>query len=240
MSPEQAAGEDVDCAQRSLVARRRRARDADGPAAVRGTNASRSCTPCCTTTPAPIRSLRPDVHRELEEIVARTMVRDRNARTITAADVRDLAASCHARLSSGVAPAARRSSTSQRVLDSVAVVLRSSSLAAQSRGGHSGTRRCAGRASRRCPRSFDLAGTDKFDDAFRLAQEARQYIPNDPLLAEQIRAVARTATIDSEPSGADVFLPSVRTPRRGRGGRSAGRPSRTPASRAASSTGRRN
>ena len=55
------------------------------------------------------------------------------------------------------------------------------------------------------PEIIRLAGTDKFDEAFRLAEEARQYIPNDTLLAEQIRAVARTATIDSEPSGADVF-----------------------------------
>ena len=39
---------------------------------------------------------------ELEEIVSRTLVRDRDRRTITAADVRDLASTGHARLSSGI------------------------------------------------------------------------------------------------------------------------------------------
>ena len=42
------------------------------------------------------------------------MVRDRERRTITAADVRDLAAACHARLSSGQA-GVERSRTSRRM-----------------------------------------------------------------------------------------------------------------------------
>ena len=44
---------------------------------------------------------------KLEDIVNRTMVRNRDRRTITAADVRDLASACHAQLSSGALPAGR-------------------------------------------------------------------------------------------------------------------------------------
>lgn len=55
------------------------------------------------------------------------------------------------------------------------------------------------------PEIIRLAGTDQYDEAFRLAAEARRHIPQDPLLAEQMRTVARIATIDSEPSGAEVF-----------------------------------
>ena len=65
-----------------------------------GTNALAIIQAVLTATPAPIRTLRPDVAPELEDIVSRTLVRDRERRTITASGVRDLAAACHARLSS--------------------------------------------------------------------------------------------------------------------------------------------
>ena len=54
-----------------------------------------------TTTPPSVKTLRPDVPPELEAIAARTLVRECERRTVTAAAVRDLAAACHARLSSG-------------------------------------------------------------------------------------------------------------------------------------------
>ena len=55
------------------------------------------------------------------------------------------------------------------------------------------------------PEIIRLAGADKFDAAYTLAQQAQLYIPDDPLLAEQIRGIVRRAAIDSDPAGADVF-----------------------------------
>jgi formylglycine-generating enzyme required for sulfatase activity/dienelactone hydrolase len=204
MSPEQAAGEDVDWRSDiwslGVVAREM----LTGRPVFGGTNVLAVMHAVMTTTPEPIRAMRPDVTGELEEIIARTMARDRNARSITGGDVRDLAASCHARLSSGAAPAARWSVTQGRIWISVAVmtvVVLGGAVAwlAQRNAKVRWAREQA------LPEIIRLAGTDKFDDAFRLAQEARRYIPDDPLLIEQIRAVARPATIDSEPSGAEVF-----------------------------------
>ena len=204
MSPEQAAGEDVDWRSDlwslGVVTREM----LTGRPVFEGTNVLAVMHAVMTTTPGPIRAARPDVTSELEEIIARTMVRDRSARTITAGEVRDVAASCHARLSSGAAPAARRPAIARRVWIAaavIAVVVLGGAVAWWTQ------RNAKVRWAREqaLPEIIRLAGTDQFDEAFRLAEEARRYIPDDTLLAEQIRAVARTATIDSEPSGAEVF-----------------------------------
>src|SRR4051812_6948760 len=145
-----------------------------------------------TTTPGPVRGARPDVASELEEITVRTMARDRVTRTITAAEVRDLAASCHARLSSGVAPTRRLSARSHRVWIAVAVfaaVVLSGAIARWAQW----NAKVRWAREQALPEIIRLAGTDQYDGAFRLAVEARRYIPNDRLLAEQVRAVARTA-----------------------------------------------
>ena len=204
MSPEQAAGEDVDWRSDlwslGVVAHEM----LTGQPLFGGANVLAVMHAVMTTPPAPIRAVRPDAPSELEEIIARTMVRDRKARTITAADVRDLSASCHARLSSGALPAVRSSATSRRIWISALVI---ALVALAGAGAWSAKKSSNVRWAREqaLPEIIRLAGADSFDEAFRLAEKARQYIPDDPLLAEQIRTVARQATVDSEPSGAAVF-----------------------------------
>jgi len=55
------------------------------------------------------------------------------------------------------------------------------------------------------PEIVKLADADKFDDAYRLVQKVQPLIPDDPLLAEQMRAISRRAIIESDPPGAEVF-----------------------------------
>ena len=55
------------------------------------------------------------------------------------------------------------------------------------------------------PEIVKLAGADKFDDAYRLAQQAEPYLAGDPLFAEQLRAILRRAIIESDPPGGEVF-----------------------------------
>ena len=157
-----------------------------------------------TSALPPIRTLRPDTAVELEEIIGRTMERDRKARTITAAEVQGLAASCHTRLSSGTTAAVTRPAPSRRVWIAAAViaVIGAGGLAAWSMQKSAKVRWAREQA---LPEIVALAGADRFDEAFDLAGQARQYIPEDPMLAEQLRAVTRNATIESEPSGAEVF-----------------------------------
>ncbi len=204
MSPEQAAGGMVDTRSdlwslgvvtHEMLAGRR---------TFDGSNALAIINAVLTTTPAPVRALRPDVTRQLEDIVNRTMVRNRDQRTITAADVRDLASACHAQLSSGAQPRVEPSRGTRRVqlaAAAVALAVVASGIAwwAQRNSKVRWARQEA------LPEIIKLAEADRFDEAYTLAQQAQPYIPDDPLLAEQIRGIARLAVINSDPAGADVF-----------------------------------
>ena len=55
------------------------------------------------------------------------------------------------------------------------------------------------------PEIVRLADADRFDDAYRLTQRVQPLIPDDPLLAEQIRGISRRAVIYSDPAGGEVF-----------------------------------
>ena len=134
-------------------------------------------------------------------------MRDRERRTITAVEVRDLAVGMsRAAVSSGqsagvarppdVAPhAACRSNRRAR-----------SSRPVASRGGRSATPRSAGRGSEALPEIIRLAGADKFDEAYRArAAGAALHSLTIPCSPNSCRAISRPATIDSDPPGAEVF-----------------------------------
>jgi len=55
------------------------------------------------------------------------------------------------------------------------------------------------------PEIVKLADADRFDDAYRLAQQVQPLIPDDPLLAEEMRGISRRAVIESDPAGGEVF-----------------------------------
>ena len=71
-----------------------------------GTNTLAVIHAVLTVTPQPIRARRPDVPARAADVVDRTLVRDREERTITAREVQQLAGACHARLTSGEQPIA--------------------------------------------------------------------------------------------------------------------------------------
>jgi formylglycine-generating enzyme required for sulfatase activity/dienelactone hydrolase len=140
----------------------------------------------------------------LETIADRTLVRDRERRTVTAAAVRDLALSCQARLSSGPSLAAVRPRTSHRMRVAAALV----AVAVAATGAawwtqHNAKVRWARHSA--LPEIARLADAEKFDSAYRLAQQAQPYLGDDPALAERMAAISGRVNIRSDPPGAVVF-----------------------------------
>jgi tRNA A-37 threonylcarbamoyl transferase component Bud32/dienelactone hydrolase len=204
MSPEQAAGEEVD-ARSDLWSLGVLTREMlTGRLPFEGGNTLAVIHAVLTTTPPPLRTLRPDIAPELDTIVTGTMVRNRSERTITAGEIRDLAASCLARLTSGAVPIlppppARRRLRIALVAIAALGVAGTAVWVVQRNANVRWAREQA------LPEIIRLAGASKFDEAYRLAQDAEAFIPGDPLLAEQLRTVSRRATVESEPPGAEVF-----------------------------------
>ena len=60
------------------------------------------------------------------------------------------------------------------------------------------------------PKIAELIDKSDFDQAFRLAQQAERYIPNDPSLERLWPEMSRQVVVDAEPSGTDVYIKPYR------------------------------
>ena len=170
----------------------------------KGTSALAIIHAVLTATPARIRTVRADVPPELEDIINRMLVRDRGGRTITAGEVRDLAADVSRTVVVRTIGRCRAPRVPRRRWIVAAVLAFAVAVGGVAwRMERNAKIRWAQHQA--LPEIIKLAGADQFDDAYRLAQQAQPYIADDPLLAEQLRMISRRAIIVTDPPGAEVF-----------------------------------
>jgi formylglycine-generating enzyme required for sulfatase activity/dienelactone hydrolase/predicted Ser/Thr protein kinase len=207
MSPEQARAEDVDertdiwafgVVLYEMLAGRL---PFQGPNTLAVMDAVRS------TDPPPIRTLRPDVPPDIEQLVSRTLVKARSARTVSAADLVAGISACRSRLSGpqlAREPAVRALLRKPALVIAIAgVILALAGAVAWLLVGTAGTRWAREQA---LPEISRLTEQEHYIAAFDLASRAERSIPGDPELANFWPIISRSITVHTEPPGADIFF----------------------------------
>lgn len=206
MSPEQARGEEVDAhadvwALGVILYEMLAARlpfHGSHPAAVMSSVLSAAATP--------IKIARPDVPPEFEDILQKALVKERTARTLTAAQIAERVAAYRTRVSSSGAiplPPGTSSWLGQRrvVVPIVIALLVAGTVGARALKRNADVRWAADVA---LPQISQLAERDQFIEAFGLARQVEAYIPNNQTLAKLWPVVSRTVSIDTDPTGVAV------------------------------------
>jgi formylglycine-generating enzyme required for sulfatase activity/dienelactone hydrolase len=151
-------------------------------------------------TPAPARKVRPEVPRRLEAILNRCLEKDREARYASVADLHEELVRCEAELrgrSTGL-----RALLQPRVAVPVSLVLVAAIAVAAWLGVRSHRARWARNVA--LPEIARLVQLGPTTQAFRLAREARRFLPEDRGLQQLWRDVAGSATIRTTPPGATL------------------------------------
>jgi len=199
MSPEQARGEDVD-ASADLWAMGVIAFElVSGRRPFQGTHPA-SVLHAILYEPAPeIRSFRPELPERFQTLVGKALAKDKRARHQSAdefvAELRALASGETARQSVG-----SRFRAPQVALPIAAAVVLAGLVTARL---VSRSRETAW-ARRALPEIAQLAESERFAEAFALAERAQKAIPGDPMLARLWPTISRTPSVWSEPAGASV------------------------------------
>ena len=208
MAPEQAQGREVDPRADMWALGVMLYEMLTGQLPFRAENVAATLLAIITEKPPAVKALRPDVPLELERVVTRALQRDRDARTITAAEIVQEVAGYQVRVSSGTLgtlppPTPWAWVKQPRVTIPVVLVL----VALTSVGAWAWQRNAKIRWAHdvAIPEIKRLADQGQNVAAFALAQEAEQYIGGDRALATAQEFTSRPVTMDTHPQGADVY-----------------------------------
>ncbi len=150
---------------------------------------------------APIGRVRPDVPQPLARIIERALEKDPARRTISADEIAGEIARWQVTSSAGIMEVASgRRSTRQWWLALAAVALLAAAVPATLFIRQNARTRWA--REQALPQIDQLADAEHFVAAFALAQQAKQYIPTDPVWKRIDPIVARSVSIQTTPLGA--------------------------------------
>jgi formylglycine-generating enzyme required for sulfatase activity/dienelactone hydrolase len=154
-------------------------------------------------TRVPVRDVRPELPEAVARILERALEKDPARRTIGAGDIADEIARWQLTLSAGTIDASPKRRLATRWWMAIAAV---ALLAVAASGAWFVRQNARTRWAREqaLPQIDQLAEREQYAEAFAIAQQAKQYIPNDPVWKRIDPIVTRTVTVTTTPAGAAV------------------------------------
>ncbi|MGE5327429.1 MAG: protein kinase domain-containing protein [Deltaproteobacteria bacterium] len=156
--------------------------------------------------PDPARKVNPDIPQELERIIAHLIEKDREKRYSNAGQLREDLKALRQELAlsaSGKVPLAQIFKRPRVVLPVAAIFIL---LAGLGSWWYRRQQKIHWAKEQAIPQIEQLVDKDKYFQAFELAHDAERYIPGDPALERLWPELSQTASIRSDPEGADVYL----------------------------------
>jgi serine/threonine protein kinase len=150
--------------------------------------------------PPPPRAINPGLPREFDAIVRRALAKDKLKRTASAAELADALRNLLSPAFTEVKEKRLRSRSTR--LAAVCTMLALLGIAAWFYLDY--TNRQWARDA--IARAEELTHEEKFAEAYDLATRAQRYIPNDPALLRLLPIVSDDLSVDTEPTGATVYL----------------------------------
>ncbi len=204
MSPEQAEGKPVDARTDVFAFGAVLYEMLTGRRAFQGDSQLSTLSAVLRDSPAPVKTVRPDVPSALERVLARSLEKNRELRYPTAREMWKELAACQTELT--VAAARRKFSLRRpRVAIPAAALL----LAALAAAGWFWARNSRVRWARAValPQIGQLIEKNRYFEAFRLLRQTRQYLPGDPQLDQLQRRLSFFPTnITTTPPGANLYI----------------------------------
>ncbi len=154
-------------------------------------------------TPSPPRSLRPDLPKELERIVERCLEKNPGKRYASASELGDELRLAEQRVAEPRGISARKAV----VMAVLVVTLAGAASWIWQRGSRARWAR-----DDALPEINGLIEEGELYEAYRLAREAKNYVPEDAEIQETIERITLPVIINTKPEGADVYVKGYATP----------------------------
>ncbi|HEY6938668.1 MAG TPA: bifunctional serine/threonine-protein kinase/formylglycine-generating enzyme family protein, partial [Terriglobales bacterium] len=206
MSPEQARGEELDGRSDLFCLGVVLYEMATGKQAFAASSAALIFDGILHKDPAPPVQLKPELPAELDRIIRKAMAKKREDRYASARELLADLKRLQLQISSGTRIAIPMSQAIRRpgVILALSVLVLACVLGAAWWYRHNSTARWARREA--IPQIRQLVDKGEYFAAYRLAQRAEPYAPDDPALTRLRLNYSRPLAVETKPAGADVFV----------------------------------